>query len=616
MKTRLIPLYVLTAIGLMLPVSSPAQAANSEAATPLLGVVGATEPAAETTDEEPAVLVDDDDSIIAQTPAEVAAPVAIVETPAEKPAETIAEKPAEVVADTTADTAAPVAEAVPNTTVIESTTTMEMPNSLTAEASTSESGQAIVSLTFDDTAVSEIIKVFRDVTEANIISGSTTNLMKHVSVKLDKVPWHQGLSAILSSCGLSLRESAPGSAIYSVVVTDDVLPILTKTFPLKHASSAEIAAIFNKSGNKPIATAFPSANVVVVKATEQEISECERIIKSIDKSVPQVYIEARFVEMSAAASKELGLRWNSLGGEGFGLNSQNVSFGYDNTRVWGNAAKNTGSDRPLIPAADRTAGSAQTMTWGGVISASNFGLYWNSFAQEDGVSTFSNPKIIVANEREALVDVTTKEPCITVKVTTSDTGSGSRTDVETELVVIPGKKESRDPWVGEAFFSYGITLAVTPRVSSDGLISVNIIPSISSKTGTYSLMSDPTLDSQTIYARYPIIDVQRLNTQFTMTDGATAVIGGLSRSYENNIDSGVPLLRDIPWIGPRVFGWKRRQKEQKEIVIFVTVGVANPEKIPEDLGMPKNAVMSQAVMKGEIKEPAQQPRETLMKLKD
>ena len=88
-----------------------------------------------------------------------------------------------------------------------------------------------------------------------------------------------------------------------------------------------------------------------------------------------------------------------------------------------------------------------------------------------------------------------------------------------------------------------------------------------------------------------------------MKDGSTAVIGGLSRTVEDDVDSGIPYLRKIPWIGPKLFGWKSRQKSQKEILVCVTIGIANPESIPKDMGLPKNAIMGREYVNGTKLEP-------------
>ena len=137
---------------------------------------------------------------------------------------------------------------------------------------------------------------------------------------------------------------------------------------------------------------------------------------------------------------------------------------------------------------------------------------------------------------------------------------------------IPG--EDKMMFAKEAFFSWGISLDVTPRVSTNGIISIQIVPTISSQSDWVTSGATDASDSTTISARYPVIDVQRLVTDFDMASGTTAVIGGLSRTVETQKDSGIPFLRDIWWIGPRLFGSKIRVKEQREIIVFVTVGLA------------------------------------------
>ena len=124
------------------------------------------------------------------------------------------------------------------------------------------------------------------------------------------------------------------------------------------------------------------------------------------------------------------------------------------------------------------------------------------------------------------------------------------------------------------------------------------------------------LTADTPYTQYPIIEVKRLTTEFTMQDGATAVIGGLSRSTEEDVDSGIPYLRKIPWIGQKLFGWKSRGKVQKEILVFVTVGIADPANLPKDVGLPKNAILGREYVRGNQFEPGDRegPAHAVLKL--
>ena len=88
-----------------------------------------------------------------------------------------------------------------------------------------------------------------------------------------------------------------------------------------------------------------------------------------------------------------------------------------------------------------------------------------------------------------------------------------------------------------------------------------------------------------------------------MKDGSTAVIGGLTQTVEDDVDTGIPYLRKIPWIGQKLFGWKSRQKVQKEIIVCVTLGIANPAELPKDIGLPKNAVLGREYVNSTRQEP-------------
>jgi type II secretory pathway component GspD/PulD (secretin) len=240
----------------------------------------------------------------------------------------------------------------------------------------------------------------------------------------------------------------------------------------------------------------------------------------------------------------------------------------------------------------------------GQLSADDFRLAMSAFEEMEDTKIFSNPKIIVSNGKEALFDRTTKFPNVTL-TSQHDTQSGY-TKSDAKLEVIPGEDGL---FAKTAFFSWGITLSVKPRISPDGLISVEIVPSISDldRTVTSDGFYHISGGSDAPYGSYPILLFKRLTTEFTMKDGATAVIGGLSKTEEGDVDSGIPYLRKIPWIGPKLFGWKSRGKVQKEILIFVTVGIADPANLPEDVGLPKNAVRGREYVQKRAFEPGDRP---------
>ena len=72
--------------------------------------------------------------------------------------------------------------------------------------------------------------------------------------------------------------------------------------------------------------------------------------------------------------------------------------------------------------------------------------------------------------------------------------------------------------------------------------------------------------------------------------GETAVIGGLSRTEEQEVEDGIPYLRDIPWIGRFLFGSKTTRKNKVDIVLFVTVGEIDAEGPRGAVGAPAGAM--------------------------
>jgi len=527
-----------------------------------------------------------------------------------------------------------------------------------------EEGEPVVSMAFEQSTLEDVVAAFRTQTGANIVNGWTNQFTQLVSVRLDDVPWRQGLSSILVPFNLQLREEPRGSHIYIVTEPRHTAPPrFTETFELKHLEAPEVARLF--AGILPkdcLVYGEPSANVVIVKATDEQINECKSVLEKIDKPSQQVYIEARFVRLSAGASKKLGLKWDSL--ENFGVSLSHLSGGFSmsdaklatfgvkadsnvssaavgdsRSRSWvddvesssrafeqstasaigresyrttANSSVSDGSvsvtlnDSTLANLTANDLGYRHTTGFGGQLSVSDFGVVMSAFEQMDGAQVFSNPKIIVRNGKKAVVDMTTKYPNIKIDYQQS-TESGQRDSISSSLATIPGKNI---PWVGEAFFSYGITLEVTPTISPNGLISVEIVPTISELAGTKTVYvtSDSSIGND-----YPIIALRKLDTKFSMEDGKTAVIGGLTETSEKTVDSGIPLLRHIPWIGPRLFGWKSREKSQDEILVFVTVRVADPATEAAD-GLPKNSVLGQMLMDGRIKEPGDRTEEEMWDL--
>ena len=430
--------------------------------------------------------------------------------------------------------------------------------------------------------------------------------------------------SVLSFAETNSTDAVTAAATNSAAPTTYRRFIDTVIFKLNHASALEVADKFNSmwSGEfgqtwkvSKMAIAFEESNSVMITAPGAILEACEKMIRALDIEAPQVYIEARFVELGNTASHKVGIDWSMLGGMtgtatlGGGIQQYTVGKGVtDYSREISSKVAGSGSAKETYKISGANGEDGSISYFNGTLNFSQMSMTLKALDSTEDAKTFSNPKIIVSSGKKAIVDMTTKYPNVKVAAKRT-TGTSDSVDIAAEMAAIPG--EDKFMFARESFFSWGISLEVTPRIGTNGLINVSIVPTISSQEDWVETGSGSGDESGTISSKYPVIKVQRLISEFNLQSGTTAVIGGLSVTDEHQVDNGIPVLRDIPWIGPRLFGSMERVKEQKEIVVFVTVGLVNPRAMAPDAGLPKNAVLGRQYVKGQKLEPGDRPEKNM-----
>jgi len=104
----------------------------------------------------------------------------------------------------------------------------------------------------------------------------------------------------------------------------------------------------------------------------------------------------------------------------------------------------------------------------------------------------------------------------------------------------------------------GVTLEILARVSDDGIIVLEVAPSVSDVQG--SAIQDGTL---------PVIGRRQVKTTVRVRDGETLALGGLLQQREVEQRTRVPILGDLPIFG-RLFSSTRRSQEETEVLVFIT----------------------------------------------
>src|SRR5262249_47960182 len=117
----------------------------------------------------------------------------------------------------------------------------------------------------------------------------------------------------------------------------------------------------------------------------------------------------------------------------------------------------------------------------------------------------------------------------------------------------------------------GVVLHVTPRVNSSGLITLAIDQEVSDVVMT----TTSTINSPTINDRH-------IASQVIVQDGQTVALGGLISENHNDSKSGIPILSDLPLIGP-LFRQTTRSLKRTELLVLLTPRVVRNPKEAHDL---------------------------------
>jgi len=121
-------------------------------------------------------------------------------------------------------------------------------------------------------------------------------------------------------------------------------------------------------------------------------------------------------------------------------------------------------------------------------------------------------------------------------------------------------------------FQTGVTLDITPIVNAGDFISVLLHPTVNSETGLLNGI--------------PQISTRDTQTTVALHDGETLIIGGLIQESNTRNETKIPLLGDLPLVGP-VFRDGQVSNDRNELIITVTPHIIVPGDHALDRGLPK-----------------------------
>ncbi len=431
-------------------------------------------------------------------------------------------------------------------------------------AEVQQSQAARITVQWDNASIEDVVAGFAAFSGRTIILGK--DIKGNVTAEIKNQPWDLAMNAVLASQGLAVR-TLPG-AILNVVSqvelarADSTVPITTRLVRINYAKATSlvpsVASILTKRGQ---AVADSTSNSLVITEVSSRIDEVVEFVKGLDQRTPQVSIQAKIIFVDRTDIENLGVKYD--------LGSQTQFFNKLIQRPDPRSAQPVDTDLDGVPDAlvptKNFASTENIISLGGnslsalgnagqeVINPAldlifstaigNFDLtaFVQALSNVELADIQAEPTITTLDNRQAEILVGDRVPIRVIDVSSVGTGGAGGTNVPRATV---------------SFQQTGINLRVTPHV-----------------TGTRQILMEVHAERSSV--RPAAVDVgftfqtQQADNQILVSDGETAVIGGLTVTEVTVTKSGIPFLVDLPILG-KLFGFTSQQENRRDLLILIT----------------------------------------------
>jgi type IV pilus assembly protein PilQ len=324
--------------------------------------------------------------------------------------------------------------------------------------------------------------------------------------------------------------------------------LITRIIPINYSTAENVQGTIKKSLSPRGETVVDArTNTIIVKDIPRHVDEILDLIKRLDKPTPQIMIEARIVEASLNFNRTIGVQWggrfsaDATHGNPTGWNFPN-SIGVTGGPTMGSTPSGDGNfivNMPA-PAGAGTGGAAVGFTFGSINKALNLDLVLSALESTGEGKVISTPRVSALDNKEAKIEQGVSIPFATAQ-------AGGATNIQ--------------------FIDAKLSLIVTPHATPDNKIFMKI-------QATKNAPDTSLLGA----GGQPSIRKNEATTEILLSDGETAVIGGILVIDRGVTTQKIPFFGDLPLVG-WLFKAKSTREEKRELLIFITPRVIKQEVI-------------------------------------
>ena len=407
-------------------------------------------------------------------------------------------------------------------------------------------------------------------------------------------------AAVVKMTGQGLNTTAPGGAAANPFGGAGGAAGPTDGNPQEMA----IKSFLTRSGVpfEPPATLSFDGTRLIVTQSPKNLDRVKNIIRRYS-DIKQVHIEAKFIEVEQKALNELGVNWTlapTAGGNGnvnaaSNLRSINRVFAQNNSApknltinsqittagVTTNNLQTFPNVAPSFPGGMNLGNLANTYTGTvSVLGQETLAVAIRAIEESAGSDLMSSPSLTVLDGKTAVIKVAQllryPQAYGDIQSNVGQGGGGGALGASSTSVAITAGTP-QDFTVQEV----GVTLEVTPTVAADDSIALNLKPKVTEFEGfveyggtSVALTGGVTVTVPSGFFQ-PIFSTREVTTDVTVFDGATVVIGGLTREEVKTVDDKVPVLGNLPLIGA-AFRSTGKSVQKRSLMVFVTANLVSP----------------------------------------
>lgn len=326
---------------------------------------------------------------------------------------------------------------------------------------------------------------------------------------------------------------------------------------------------------------------LIVTQTPRNHSKVERLLRRY-REIKQVEIEARFLEVQERNLEELGLEWTLVGEDGDTLSNAPVrtlsnafTVGRDESRILiersEGDAPSLSQGPPILPIQVDLAEEARpALNLTTPLGELDLKLLVRALERQSGNDLLSAPKLTVLSGKTAEIVVAEEfRYPESYGDTSAEVGTGDSTSGSAGVAITAGTPRSFTTR------NVGVEMEVTPTVEEDNAISLLLKPKVTEFEGfvefggpSIAIASGTTVTVPSGFYQ-PVFSIRKVQTEVTIWDGATVVMGGLTREHAVRIADKIPLLGDLPLLG-RLFRSEGESTQKRNLLIIVTAKLVNP----------------------------------------